>query len=75
MREALRHRCAANRPTVEVSVPITDGRMLAEAYWEAEVLSRAETDSRVVLTVRVPVEVLGRWRRIQGVTVDGISES
>jgi GTP-binding protein HflX len=75
LKEALRRRCAADRPTVEVSVPITDGRMLAEAYREAEVLSRAETDSRVVLTARVPVEVLGRWRRIQGVTVDSISES
>ncbi|MFQ5528765.1 MAG: GTPase HflX [Gemmatimonadota bacterium] len=73
--EALRRRCAADRPTVELSVPITDGRTLAEAYREAEVLSRAETDSRVVLTARVPVEVLGRWRRIQGVTVEGIGES
>jgi len=72
--DELRRRCAANRPTVRLSVPTTDGRTLAEAYREAEVLSRAETNSRVVLTARVPVEVLGRWRRIRGVTVEGADE-
>lgn len=67
--DELRRRCAVDRPTVEVSIPITDGRTLAEAYREADVFGRVETDSAVVLRARVPVEVLGRWRRTQGVTV------
>ncbi len=71
----LRRICAASRPTVEVSVPISDGRMLAEAYREAEVVGRVETDSIVVLRARVPEEVLGRWRRMPGVTVKGVGES
>jgi len=71
----LRRRCAADRPTVEVSVPVADGRTLAEAYREAEVLGRFETESTVVLRARVPVDVLGRWRRIEGVTVEGVGES
>lgn len=72
--DALRRLSSADRPTVEVSVPITDGRTLAEAYREAEVLGRTETDTAVVLTARVPADVLGRWRRIEGVTVDPVSE-
>jgi GTP-binding protein HflX len=71
--DELRRLASADRPTVEVSVPITDGRTLAEAYREAEVLGRTETESAVVLTARVPVDVLGRWRRIQGVTVEPVT--
>ncbi len=73
--DELRRICAANRPIVEVSVPVSDGRMLAEAYREADVLGRVETDSVVVLRARVPEEVLGRWRRMPGVTVKGVGES
>lgn len=69
LRDELRRRAAADRPTVRVSVPVTDGRTIAEAYREAEVLEREETDSVVVLTARVPVDVLGRWRQTSGVRV------
>ena len=72
--DRLRRLASADRPTVEVSVPITDGRTLAEAYREAEVLGRMETTSAVVLTARVPADVLGRWRRIQGVSVQPVSK-
>ncbi|HSM07752.1 MAG TPA: GTPase HflX [Gemmatimonadota bacterium] len=69
LRDELRRRAAEGRPTVRVSVPVTDGRTLAEAYREAEVLGREETDSVVVLTARVPADVLGRWRQTAGVRV------
>jgi GTP-binding protein HflX len=73
LRDELRRRAAEGRPTVRVSVPVTDGRTLAEAYREAEVLGREETDSVVVLTARVPADVLGRWRQTSGVRVaDGV---
>lgn len=73
--DELRRVCAANRPIVEVSVPISDGRMLAEVYREADILGRMETDSVVVLRARASEEVLGRWRRMPGVTVKGVGES
>ncbi|TFG66980.1 MAG: GTPase HflX [Gemmatimonadales bacterium] len=73
--DELRRRCAADRPAVEVSIPIADGRTLAEVYREAEVLGRVETDSAIILKARVPLEVLGRWRRIDGVTVEGAGKS
>jgi len=69
LRDELRRRAAADRPTVRVSVPVTDGRTIAEAYREAEVLEREETDSVIVLTARVPADVLGRWRQTSGVRV------
>jgi len=69
--DELRRRCAADRPTVELSIPITDGRTLAEVYREADVFGRTDTDSAVVLQARVPVESLGRWRRINGVVIKG----
>lgn len=71
LKDELRRRAAAERPTVRVSVPVTDGRTIAEAYREAEVLDREETDSVVVLTARVPADVLGRWRQTSGVRVAG----
>ncbi|MGD8495819.1 MAG: GTPase HflX [Gemmatimonadales bacterium] len=71
LEDELRRRAAADRPTVRVSVPVTDGRTIAEAYREAEVLEREETDSVVVLTARVPADVLGRWRQTSGVRVAG----
>jgi GTP-binding protein HflX len=73
--DRLRRRCAADRPSVELSIPITDGRTLAEVYREADVFGRTDTDSAVVLKARVPVDSLGRWRRIKGVAIKGLSES
>jgi GTPase len=69
LRAALRSRVRAKRPTVEIAVPVTDGRTLAEAYREAEVLGRRENGSEVVLTARAPVSLIGRWRTIPGVRV------
>ncbi|MDX1662037.1 MAG: GTPase, partial [Gemmatimonadota bacterium] len=69
LRDEIRRRAAAERPTVEVSVPVTDGRTIAEAYREAEVLGRTETESAIVFTARVPVDVLGRWRQTSGIRV------
>lgn len=57
------------RPTVQVSIPVTDGQTLAEAYREAEVLHRSEVNLEVRLTARVPVPLLGRWRVRPGVRV------
>ncbi len=69
LRIALRARARAQRPTVEIAVPVSDGRTLAEAYREAEVLERRDTSSEVVLTARAPLALIGRWRSVPGVRV------
>ena len=57
------------RPTVVIEIPVTDGRTLAEAYQDAEVLGREDGETSVVLRVRAPVTTLGRWRGRAGVLV------
>ncbi len=60
---ALCDKARAQRPTVIVTLPVTDGRLLAEAYRESEVLERLDGAATIQITVRVPLAVLGRWRR------------
>jgi GTP-binding protein HflX len=70
LRHVLLGRLRDLRPTVRIEVPVTDGRTLAEAYREAEILDRHEDHLVVVLTARVPVPLLGRWRRKPGVRIE-----
>ncbi|MCG8467852.1 MAG: GTPase HflX [Gemmatimonadetes bacterium] len=70
LREALKGAMRARLETVRVSVPAADGRTLAEAYREGEVLERAYADGRVVFTARVPIAVAGRWRETSGLVVE-----
>ncbi len=58
LKNELRNRLA----TVHVSFPAEEGRILAEAYQEGEVLQREMLDDRIVLTARIPEALLGRWR-------------
>lgn len=69
LREALRREARARRPTVRVELPAADGRTLAEAYREAEVLDRRDEGEVIVLTARAPEAVIGRWRALPGVRV------
>jgi len=71
LRAALRARTRASRPTVRVILASEDGGTLAEVYREGEVLERRQNGSRIELTARVPVAVVGRWRRRRGVEVRG----
>ncbi|MEN8143836.1 MAG: GTPase HflX [Gemmatimonadota bacterium] len=66
---ALRSQAQATRPTVVVTLPVTDGRLLAEAYREGEVLERVDGAKTIRITARVPLAVLGRWRRHPDVSV------
>jgi GTP-binding protein HflX len=69
LREALRQWIRARRPTVRVVVPVADGRTLAEAYREGEVLSREQNGTEIVLVARVPEAIVGRWEGQDGVRV------
>lgn len=60
LREALLEALLANRPITELSIPIADGKLLAQVHREAEVLSRRADDSVLILRVRAEREVLAR---------------
>jgi len=62
LRTALKDELRALLATVRVSFPAEAGRILAEAYEEGEVLQRDMLDGRIVLTARIPDELLGRWK-------------
>jgi GTP-binding protein HflX len=69
LRSALRDGLRARLSTIQVSFPAEDGRTLAEAYREGEVLHREVVEGRTVLTARVPEAVVGRWKVQDGIEV------
>lgn len=72
LRDALLGRLKQQRPIVEVRVPVTDGRLLAEVHREAEVVEQRAEDGVVVVRARVDGALAGRLRR-QGAEVKGIT--
>lgn len=69
LKAALRVRVRAERPTVELSIPVSDGKTLAQAYRESEVLDRRDTDTEVILTARATRALIGSWDQQPGVRV------
>jgi 50S ribosomal subunit-associated GTPase HflX len=63
LRSALRNRTRAEHPTIELEIPVTDGKTLAQAYREAEVLGRTDTDARVRVLVRASRALIGAWEQ------------
>jgi len=70
LREALRGAARATLETVKVTIPVADGRTVAEAYREGEVLAEEVVSGSIVLTARVPASVAGRWRAMPGIVVE-----
>ena len=68
-RTAIREAVRARWQPVRLTLPAADGSVLAEVYREGEVLSRAERGDRIVVTVRLPSEVLGRLRSRNGLEI------
>jgi GTP-binding protein HflX len=60
LKGALRERTRAGRPLLKVTVPAADGARLAAVYRAGEVVSREETATGIVLTVRME-----EWRARQ----------
>ena len=69
LRSALRNRLRAEHPTIEVAIPVSDGRTLAQAYRETEVLARTDTDTEIRFTARAPRALIGAWEQKPGVRV------
>jgi GTP-binding protein HflX len=62
LRRALLSALRAKRPVVDVEVPVTDGRLLAEVHRSTEVLDQAQRDGVLVLRVRLDEATAGRLR-------------
>ena len=62
LRRALLGAVRAKRPVVEVEIPVTDGRLLAEVHRSAHVLDQAQRDGVMVLRARIDDATAGRLR-------------
>ena len=62
LRRALLAAVRARRPIVELEVPVTDGRLLAEVHRTTQVLDQAQHDGVMVLRARVDEATAGRLR-------------
>ncbi|MFW6193087.1 MAG: GTPase HflX [Gemmatimonadota bacterium] len=69
LRKVVRERIRSSRPTVRLTLPVHDGRTLAEAYEAGEVLTREQNGTDIVITARVPEAVVGRWEGQEGILV------
>jgi GTPase len=62
LRRALIAAIRVTRPLMEVEIPVTDGRLLAEVHRSADVLDQAQRDGVMVLRVRLDDATAGRLR-------------
>ncbi len=69
LRAALRDVMREDWPTVQLSIPASAGRLLAEVYREGEVIAREEQGARIRITARLPRRALGRLRMRDGVAL------
>jgi GTP-binding protein HflX len=62
LRRALLSAIRARKPVVEVEIPVTDGRLLAEVHRSAHVLDQTQRDGLMVLRARLDDATAGRLR-------------
>jgi GTP-binding protein HflX len=62
LRRALLGAIRANRPLMEVEIPVTDGRLLAEVHRTADVVDQAQHDGVLILRARLDDATAGRLR-------------
>jgi GTP-binding protein HflX len=71
LRRALATSVRRQRPILELRVPASDGRTLAELYRTGEVLDSREDGGEMVLRARVPIDVAQRLTRAGVVSAPG----
>ncbi len=71
LRDLLREEVRRLRSEVNITLPATQGGVLAEIYREGEVLDREDRGALINLRARLPAAVLGRLRARGGVEVRG----
>lgn len=72
LRETLKARLLSQLAHVVVHVPVTDGEAVASLYREGDVVHRADENSHVLLTVRIPQALRGRLASRSGVTIKDV---
>lgn len=70
LRELLRDEVRRRRTEVHISLPASQGALLAEIYREGEVVSREDGGSTIDLRARLPEAALGRLRGRDGIRID-----
>jgi GTPase len=65
--DAIRARVRAEYPRVELGLPAGEGEWLAALHREGEVLDVRTNGSRLTVSARVPVALLGRLRQVEGI--------
>ena len=70
LRELLRDEVRRRRTEVHISLPASQGALLAEIYREGEVVSREDGGSTIDLRARLPEAALGRLRGREGIRID-----
>src|SRR5690606_23865972 len=71
LREMLLQGVREGRPGVHLRIPATEGETIASVYRDGEVLQRDEDGATIGLVARLPIAILGRLRRREGVSVSG----
>jgi len=69
LREILAEDVREQRPEAHVILPSYDGEALALLYRDGEVVSREERDGRIELVARLPIPLIGRLQRREGVEI------
>ena len=69
LREALTDDVREQRPAAHVILPSYDGEALAILYRDGEVVSREERDGRIEVVARLPIPLIGRLQRREGVEI------
>jgi GTP-binding protein HflX len=69
LRSLLHEELREQRPEVHVVIPAADGEALASVYREGEVVRREDVDGSIDLVVRLPMPLLGKLQRREGVNV------
>jgi GTP-binding protein HflX len=68
LRRALVSRVREQRPVMEIRLPVSDGKLLAEIHRGAEVLDQRAEDGQLLVRARIDTVLAGRLRS-QGATV------
>jgi GTP-binding protein HflX len=71
LRDFLRDEVRRRRSEVSITLPSSQGGVLAEIYREGEVLDREDNGAEINLRARLPAATLGRLRARDGVEVRG----
>ncbi len=62
LRSALRDALRGQRPLLEIRIPASEGRLLAELYRDGEVLEQRTDDDMMVIRARLDERTMGRMR-------------